>query len=79
MDGLAQLASLAGMDDAAFKSCTSNHDLENGILKHMQDAQTQYKVQSTPTFVFNDGADQFSGAQDIDKFEATVDKLTKGK
>jgi protein-disulfide isomerase len=79
MEGLAQLGSLAGMSDADFKSCTENHDLETAILTHMQEAQNKYKAQSTPTFIFNDGAEQFTGARDANEFEATVNKLTKGK
>ena len=79
LEGLAQLANLAGMDAADFKSCTENHDLETAVLARMQEAQTKYKVQSTPTFIFNDGVEQFSGAQPVEKFEDTVNKLTKGK
>src|SRR6185312_395452 len=74
---LAQLASLAGMDADEFKSCTENSALETAILNSMQKAQSSYGVSSTPTFVFNDGAEKITGAQDVDKFEATVNKLTK--
>ncbi len=76
---LEKLASLAGMDAADYKSCVENHALETAILTHVQEAQNKYKVQSTPTFVFNDGAEQFSGAQPVEKFAATIEKLTKGK
>ena len=76
---LQKLGSLAGLDAADFKSCTENKDLETAILKEMQTAQDKYKVASTPTFIFNHGADQFAGAQPIEKFEETVNKLSKGK
>lgn len=79
LKALAQLGGLAGMDDAAFQSCTQNSALEAAILAGVQDAQTKYKIQSTPSFVFNDGADQLSGAQDAGKFEAIVNKLSQGK
>ena len=79
LQGLAQLASLAGMDDAAFKSCTENHALETAILNVMQDAQKTYHIESTPTFIFNNGAEQMKGAQPIDKYEEIVNKLTQGK
>ena len=79
LESLAQLGSLAGMDADDFKSCTENKELETALLAQMQEAQTKYKVQSTPTFIFNDGAETLTGAQDADKFEAIVNKLTKGK
>jgi protein-disulfide isomerase len=76
---LEKLGSLAGLDAADFKSCTENKDLETAILKEIQTAQDKYKVESTPTFIFNHGAEQFAGAQPIEKFEETVNKLSKGK
>ena len=76
---LEKLGTLAGMDAADFKSCTANHDLETAVLNRMQEAQTKYKVGSTPTFIFNDGAEKLTGAEDPEKFEAIVNKLTKGK
>jgi protein-disulfide isomerase len=79
MESLAQLGSLAGIDAEKFKSCTENKALETALLGGLQKAQTDYRIQSTPTFIFNEGAEQFSGAQEIEKFEETVNKLTKGK
>jgi len=76
---LEKLGSLAGMDAADFKSCTENKDLETAILNEMKTAQDKYKLESTPTFVFNDGAEKFAGALPVEKFEETVNKLTKGK
>lgn len=79
LEGLAQLGTLAGMDVDMFKSCTTNTELETAILKGVQDGQNKYKMKSTPTFVFNNGAETFNGAQAVEKFEETVNKLTKGK
>lgn len=79
LQGLAQLGSLAGMDAAEFKACTENSDLETAILNRMRDGQDKYKIESTPTFVFNDGAEKLSGAQSVEKFEEIVNKLTPGK
>jgi protein-disulfide isomerase len=79
LQGLAQLGSLAGLDDAAFKNCTQNHELETAVLNEMQNAQNKYQIKSTPTFIFNDGAEQITGAQSVDKYEEIVNKLAKGK
>ncbi|MCK5556333.1 MAG: DsbA family protein [Alphaproteobacteria bacterium] len=77
--GLAQLGSLAGMDENAFKKCTQNVELETAILDVLQKAQRKYNIRATPTFVFNDGAEKLTGARDVAEFVKIVDKLTKGK
>lgn len=79
LEALAQLGALAGMDEAQFKSCTANAELETALLGSVQDAQNKYHIKSTPTFIFNNGADQLSGAVDVDKFEEITTKLTQGK
>ena len=79
LQSLAQLGSLAGIDAGTFKSCTENTALETAILNGVQESQTKYSVKSTPTFIFNNGAEQLAGAQDVDKFEDIVNKLSQGK
>lgn len=79
LQALAQLGALAGLDEASFKVCTENKALENAILNRMQDGQKKYDISSTPTFVFNDGAEKFQGAQPVEKFEEIVNKLSAGK
>lgn len=77
IQSLKQLGALTGMDDAQMESCLNNTEMENAILKRVTDAQARYKVNATPTFVFNDGAEQFSGSQTPEKFIDTVDKLSR--
>ncbi len=80
MAALAQLGSLAGMDATQFKACTENKDLETAIITNMKKAQDKYKIDATPTFIFNDGAAKLRGAWPVTKFEETVAGLTpKGK
>ncbi len=74
---LKQLGSLTGMDEDQMDACLNSTELENAIVQRMQDAQGRYKINSTPTFVFNDGAESFAGAQTIERFVETVDKLSQ--
>jgi protein-disulfide isomerase len=79
LESLAQLGSLAGMDPDLFKACTQNTVLETAILDGLKEAQSKYQSRSTPTFVFNNGAETLSGAQGADQFDAIVKKLTGEK
>jgi len=79
LDALAQLAALAGMDRPAFDACLDNKELETALLAGVQTAQEKYALQSTPTFILNEGAGRVDGAQDIDAFEKEVAKIMKGK
>lgn len=51
---LKQNAMLAGLSSEAFTACLQNHELQEALTKGIQDAQTKYDVNSTPTFVIND-------------------------
>lgn len=79
MKALAQLGTLAGMDEEYIKACISDPQLNAAILKNMQDAQKKYTIKSTPTFIFNDGAEKFDGAKDIQLFVETVNRLSSGR
>jgi protein-disulfide isomerase len=73
---LAQLGTLAGMDEDSINACVNNAELETALLGKMQEAQNKYELKSTPSFVFNNGAETFSGAQGVEKFEEVVNKLS---
>lgn len=79
LKALEQLGTLAGMDGDYINACLNSAELEHALLAKVQDAQGKYNIKSTPTFIFNEGAEQFSGAQDLSKFVETVNKLTAGK
>lgn len=74
---LKQLGGLTGMDDAQMEACLNNTEMESALLKRVTDAQAQYNVSATPTFVFNEGAEKFSGSQTPEKFQTTVDQLSR--
>ncbi len=79
INALIQLGSLAGMDETTMKSCINNDELENAIAVGVNEAQSKFDVKATPTFVVNYGAENFTGAQDVTKFEEVVNRLSAGK
>ncbi len=74
---LAQYGKLAGMSQATIDACLANQPLADGILQSRLTGADKYKVESTPTFVLNDGAATISGAQSFETFAAAIDKLLK--
>lgn len=77
-DSLRQSAKLAGMSDEQFDKCLANTELKNRIVADMKTAGDKYKIQSTPSFVVNDGKDVVVGVQPIEFFEKTFDKVSGG-
>jgi protein-disulfide isomerase len=52
-DEIAKMAALAGMSRAAFDTAVANNDLRSAILAAQDEAQRIFKVDSTPSFIFN--------------------------
>lgn len=75
LSNLKQLGALAGMDSAYIDNCLANSQLQQFILSRMQDARRKYKVEATPTFIFNNGAETLSGDQNPEDFMRIVNKL----
>lgn len=74
-DLLRQNAKLAGMSDADFDACLANNDLKEAIVGDMKHASDAYKIQSTPSFVINNGQKTLVGAQPNEMFEKTFSEL----
>jgi protein-disulfide isomerase len=72
---LKQNATLAGMPPEDFDKCLANTILKNRIVGNMQAASLKYKIQSTPSFVLNDGARVLVGNQPIAEFEKAIAEL----
>lgn len=77
--GLKQLGALAGMEPAFIDTCVANPQLQQFLLSGMQEGQQKYKIKATPTFVFNNGAEQMEGDKNPEDFDAIVEKLLKKK
>jgi protein-disulfide isomerase len=63
-------AALAGMDQATYDAALANDDLKKFILQGQQDAETNLKIDATPTFIIN--GKMFPGAMEYDDFAKTV-------
>ena len=72
---LGQVARLGGMSQADFDACIKNQALFEAIKKDATDAQQQYKIESTPTFIIN--GKKMDGAHTFESFEAALKPLLK--
>ena len=74
---LAQIGALGGVSAADFEACLALKPLEDALVQRTYEAQKKFGIQSTPTFVFNDGAEKIEGALTLEKFEEIIDRLLK--
>lgn len=77
-DILKQNAKLAGFSDEQAEACFANTELKQRIVGDMKAATDKYKIQSTPTFVVNDGAKVIVGHQPMSFFAETFNGLLNG-
>jgi protein-disulfide isomerase len=78
LNPLKQNAKLAGLSEEQIESCLSNKELEAQILGDMKAASDKYKIQSTPTFIVNNGAKIIVGHQPLAVFEETFKGILEG-
>lgn len=78
MASLRQNAKLAGMSDDTFDACQAEPDLKLKIAERMQEAKDKWKIEATPTFIINDGAEKISGAVPLTEFERVFRKASNG-
>ena len=70
-----RVALLAGLSKEDFKACMDNQKLVDGIVEIRRRGQEKYNINSTPTFVFNDGAETIQGARPFEEFARVIDGL----
>jgi protein-disulfide isomerase len=63
---IGRIAALAGMSPAAFEAAWADDDLARAILAQRQQAEQEFRIQATPTFVF--GRRVVSGNIPFDRF-----------
>ena len=62
-----------GMSKEDFDACLNNVDLENIILQEVIDAQSEFNIRSTPSFLIN--GDLLEGDKSIKVFRQILDKI----
>lgn len=77
MQALAQIGKLAGMPQATIDACWAEKAVIDGVIKSRMDGEKLFKIDSTPTFIINDGAAKISGAQSVEAFAKIIDPLLK--
>ena len=62
-----------GMQKNEFDTCLSDIDLENDLLEGVMNAQREFNIRSTPSFIVNGVL--FSGNKNIKEFRQIIDKI----
>lgn len=77
---LKQNAKLLGLGEEKLEACLNDEEAKQAIVAKMEEAQTKYNIQSTPSFVINE-KETFSGALPFSEFKKKVDAHmpSKGK
>ena len=73
---LKRLGKLGGLDEKEMDACFADEEISNQILQSRLDAQNQFDISSTPSFVI-DGK-TYSGGRDVDGFSEVIDTLLDG-
>lgn len=74
---LAGVGRLAGMPQETFEACLKDRDVLNGIVKMRSEAEKQYGVESTPTFIIN--GQKIEGGQPYETFAQVIDAALAAK
>lgn len=72
---LVQTATKYGLTEDQVKTCMADTIVESAVVTAMRDAGEKYKIDSTPTFVFNDGKKILKGARPYAEFKTVIDEL----
>ncbi|MGH6913200.1 MAG: DsbA family protein [Geminicoccales bacterium] len=70
---LERLGKLGGLSEQQIDACLADQQLADGILRTRLDAQNQYEISSTPTFVIN--GETYDGARGVEEFSEIIDPL----
>ena len=62
-----------GMKQDEFDACLSNVDLENELLEGVMNAQGEFNIRSTPSFIVNGVL--YSGNKNIKEFRQIIEKI----
>jgi protein-disulfide isomerase len=72
LSALKQIGASVGIDEKSYEACLADEALKKKILERAQDADTRYKVNSTPTFVIKGTA--HAGEMSYEEFKKLIDE-----
>lgn len=73
LDALSGIAQLGGVSDEEFRQCIGDQELETQVLNSILEAQEEYDVGSTPTFIVN--GKKYEGGMRFSAFAKILDRL----
>ena len=77
---LIQYARLGGLSEDKAKACLADKSLQDAVLAERTTATEKMKIEATPTFIINYGAEKIEGGKTAAEFAAVLDRvLAKGK
>lgn len=76
MESLAQIGRMAGLGNEELEACWANDSLASRYVELGRQAQSEYQVNATPTFVI--GGEVLVGNQSFDRLSQIVDGLLTG-
>lgn len=76
---LKQNAKLAGLSDEQASACLADPAVKQFVAQGVKEGTEKWKVESTPTFIINDGKERISGAMPLYEFERVFRVVTDGK
>lgn len=74
-----QLSGMAGVTPELFDKCITDKKLTDHLLAGQVEGSNKYSVNSTPTFVFEDGIQKMVGAQEFSQYAVAIDAKLKEK
>lgn len=76
---LKQNAKLAGLTEGEADTCLKSPKLRQFIASRVKEATDKFKLNATPTFIVNDGAEIIQGAMPLYEFERVFRSVSDGK
>jgi protein-disulfide isomerase len=72
---LVKYGKMAGLSAEDAKACMDDEAIQDGIMKKMMEGKDAYQINSTPSFVLQNGAEKIIGARPAADFKAVFDRL----
>ena len=75
LDELLRYGRLGGLSEDAFNACLANQKLLDLIVARQKEAETEYEIKSTPTFIIN--GTMVNGARPFEEFKKIIESKLK--